>query len=255
MSEENQETQETQETQKTPKTLTEIIKENNLQDELNTLMADNRRKLTKQNTDLIKQLESFKNAANTTQQQRDELQARIEQLEVQYLSKEELTKREQQKEQKKYQQELEKLSSEASGWKNLYSTETIDRALQNAAIEGKAVHPGQIVEILKNKTKLAEVIEDGQPTGRYAPVVQLEDVTEDGKPVVLEMSPSDAIKRMREIPTNHNLFEGTSSSGFGESGGVGGNKSQQSLDALKDPANYVKWRKENPDLDISSFRR
>jgi hypothetical protein len=58
------------------------------------MMADNRRKLTNQNQELVKQLEQLKQNATLTQEQRDELQARITQLEEQYLTKEELIKRE-----------------------------------------------------------------------------------------------------------------------------------------------------------------
>jgi len=235
--------------------LSNLIKKHNLQDELNTLMADNRRKLTKQNTDLIKQLEGFKNAANTTQQQRDELQARIEQLEVQHMSKEELAKREKQKEQRKYKEDVTRLEKDLEGWRDLYTTSTIERSLQDAAITGEAVQPGQLVEILKNKTKLSEVLDEGQPTGKYAPVVKFADMNEEGKPVMLELSPADAIKRMKEMPEHHNLFKGTASGGLGETGGAHSPGGTPSIDILKDPAKYVEWRKKNPDLDISGFRR
>jgi len=140
----------------------------------------------------------------------------------------------------------------------LYASSTIERSLQDAAITGEAIQPRQIVSILGNTTRLTEVLgEDGKPTGRYAPVVTFNDQDKEGKPVTLELSPGDAIKRMRELPEYGNLFKGTAKGGLGEGGGAAGSRGgQPALESLmKDPAAYAKWRKDNPDLDLSKLVR
>ena len=71
------------------KKLVELVKDNPaLQAELNTMMADNRKKLTGQNQDLVVQLEQLRTSTQLTQEDRDELQVRITQLEEKYMSKE-----------------------------------------------------------------------------------------------------------------------------------------------------------------------
>lgn len=241
----------------TKPTLKDLITEHGLQDELNNMMADNRRNLTKQNQDLVNQLEQLKQNTRLTQDERDDLQSRINQLEEQYMSKEELAKREAAKAQKQYEQNIKNVTEERERWQNMYTSETIDRSLQDAAVEGEALHPTQIVEILRNKTQLVEGIEEGKPTGRYHPVIKFNDKNEDGQPVVLELSPVDAIKRMKELPELYgNLFKSTATSGLGESS-AGGElmKSPSFNELMKDPVKYAEWRKKNPDLDITKLRR
>ena len=250
-------TSEATQTQEKP-TLSKLIEEHGLQEDLNSMMAENRRKLTKQNQDLIKQLQQIRETAQMTQQQRDELESRIEQLQEQFMSKEELAKREAQKFQKEHQKAVESLSTERDRWQKLYASETIQRSLQDAAISGDAIQPEQIVAMLGPFTQLSEVVDPtGQPTGKYQPVVKFNDVNSDGEPVVLDLSPNDAIKRMRELEKHGNLFKGTATGGVGAVGGgsAGGGSTQKLSEIMKDPVKYREWRKKNPDLDLSKLRK
>lgn len=243
-----------------PKSLAEFIKSSpKHQEDLNKMMAENRRNIQSQNQDLVKQLEQLKQSTRLTQDERDELQTRITQLEEQYLSKEELAKREQNKLEKKYTEDLQRAKDQQDTWKRLYSDSTIQREWQDAAIAGEVLELAipQVVEMFRHRTSLVERLEDGNPTGTYAPVVKFNDISEDGSEVVLDLSPTDAIKRMKELPEKYgNLFKGTAVSGAGESGSTGGLKAQPAFqDLMKDPAKYAKWRKENPDLPIEKLRR
>jgi hypothetical protein len=237
--------------------LSDLIAEHELQDELNTMMAANRKKLTQQNQELVKQLEQIKQNSQLTQEERDGLQVRITQLEEQYMSKEELSKRESQKQQKEFEGKLNNTQQELEQWRNMYSSSTIERALQDAAIEGKALHPSQIVDLLRGRTQLVEVLENGQPTGKYQTLIKFNDVNEDGENVTLDLSPTDTIKRMKELTDKYgNLFEGTATGGVGGSRGADGSGPSPKLDDLvSDPVKYAEWRKNNPDLDISKLRR
>jgi len=248
------ETTETTETTETKPTLKELIETHGLQDQVNSMMADNRKKLTQQNQELVNQLESLKQNSRLTQEERDELQNRITSLEEQYMTKEELSKREATKQQKQYEDELNKIKSDQEKWQSMYSTETIDRTLQDAAIEAEALHPSQIIQMFRGNTQLTEVIKDGAPTGKYAPVVKFNDINDEGAPVMLELTPQELLKRLKELPQYQNLFKGTATGGLGETSGSLANQPKLQ-ELLNDPAKYAKWRKENPDLDISKLKR
>lgn len=232
-------------------TLAALIDEHGLQEEVNTMMADNRRKLTAQNTELVTQLEQLKKNSALTSDEKSELQVKITQLEEQYMSKEELSKRESTKKQKQFETDLNTANDSSKKWEAMYSSSTIDRALYDAAVEADAIHPSQIVTLLQGNTQLVE------ENGRYSPVVKFNDKSEDGKDVVLDLSPTETLKRMKELTDLHsNLFKSTQTSGVGGTGNAGGSTNHPKFDELMaDPVKYAKWRKENPDVDPVSLRK
>lgn len=227
------------------------------QDELNKMMADNRRKLTKQNQELISQLQKLRDETKMSEENRAELEQRIEQLQEQYMSKEELAKREIEKQGKKHQSEVESLTGDRDKWRRRYTEATIKRSLTDAAVDGEAVRPEQIVAILGQTTYLGEVLDSsGQPTGDFRPVIKFNDINESGEPVVLELSPQDAIKRMKELPELYgNLFKGSATGGMGGGGSTATDTPGSLKEILKDPEKYRKWRKSHPDLDVSKLRK
>ncbi len=222
------------------------------QPELNKLMADNRRKLTTQNATLVQELSALKDQANLTTTEKEELEGRIEALQTQFLSKEELAKRASTKSAKEHEALVTGLKAEGEAWKGLYTKERVTTALTTAAIEAKATVPGQIVALLESTTYLAEKLgEDGKPTGEFVPMVKFQDTNEEGKPVTLDLAPAAALKRMQELPDAFgNLFINPGTGGMGgDSGSSGGKGGGVTIEQLKDPAFYAKWRKENPGAD------
>jgi len=242
-----------------PKSLTDYLKTNPAaQEELNNMMATNRKKLTTQNQTLIQQLEELKDQTNITTQQKTELEERIEQLSNQYLTKEELTKKEQQKLSQKFQKDLEKATTESESWRDRYTQSRIQRELLDSAVTAKAINPDILVDMLSGKTYLGQKLGDnGQPTGEFEVKIKFQDSDESGNPITVELSPEATVKRMQELPNKYgNLFQTTATGGMGASSGMGGSRSQPALQSiLKDPVAYAKWRKENPDLDISKLVR
>jgi hypothetical protein len=227
------------------------------QDELNKMMADNKRKLTKQNEELVTQLKKLRDETRMSEENRADLETRIEQLQEQYMSKEELARREAEKASKRHKQEVENLTGERDSWRGRYTIATIQRSLTDAAVTGEAIRPEQIVSILGNSTHLGEVLDaTGQPTGEYKTLVRFKDVNDSGERVTLELSPEDAIKRMKELPDLYgNLFKGAANSGMGGAGSQGSETTASMKDILSDPVKYREWRKKNPDLDISKLRK
>lgn len=239
--------------------LADLIKEHNLQEELNSMMAENRKTLTKKNQELIDQLQSLRDQATMSTQAKEELEARIEELQTQFMSKEEIAKREADKMSKTHAKEIEKLTGDAQRWQGLYATSTIQRALLDAAVEGEAIQPSQIVAMLGQNTQIVEELDDtGQGKGSYKTIVKFHDTDADGNPVILNLTPKETIKRMKEVPDLYgNLFKGDATGGLGASGGgaAGGEISPKLKDILSDPKKYQEWRKKNPDLPIDKLRR
>jgi hypothetical protein len=241
--------------------LTDLIEKHGLQEELNTMMANNRKTLHTKNQELIQQLTQLRETATMSTQAKEELEARIEELQTQHMSKEELAKRESEKLTKTHARELEKITGESKKWQELFATSTIQRALMDAAVAGDALTPAvaQIGAILGPHTHIVEEVDEaGNGKGKFKTVVKFEDTDADGNPVVLDLSPAKTIERMKELPEKYGfLFKGENSSGLGaETAGGSRSEKMPKLDELiKDPAKFAKWRKENPDLDISKLRR
>ena len=235
----------------------EVEKLSFTQDELNKMMSENRKKLTQQNTDAIAELTKLKDQVKMSSQQKIDLELKINELEESFLSKDELAKKTVAKQVKEHQQLVDKLTTERDDWRGRHSIATTTRALQDAAIAEEAISPNQIVAMLGQTTHLVEAIEDsGKATYKIA--VKFNDTDDDGKSIISDLSPVEAVKRMKELPALYgNLFKGTAKGGVGgEAGAEGGDSKQLKLEEItNDPEKYREWRKENPDLDTSKLRR
>jgi hypothetical protein len=192
-------------------------------------------------------------------QAKEELEARIEELQTQFMSKEELAKRNAEKSGKAHAKEVERLTGETKKWQGLYASSTVERALLDAAVAGEAIQPSQLVSMLGQKTHISEELDGaGHGKGSYKTVVKFNDIDTDGNPVVLELTPKETVKRMKELPDLYgNLFKGDATSGLGAgSNAAGKGKTHPKLqELLNDPVKYQKWRKDNPDLDITKLRK
>lgn len=214
------------------------------QEDVNRLLAEDRRKHQGQTQKAINELEALKTKARLTQEERNELDERIQRLQDELLTKEELAKKEQERLRKQSQEQVKSLESERDSWKTRYTSSAITRAITDAAASNDAYNPSQIVALLQSNTRLVERIDDnGKPTGVFEPKVRFRDTNKEGKEVELELSPAEAVKRMKELDEYLNLFKGTGVGGLGSNNQPGGKK----LDArelAKDPVAYRKARAE-----------
>lgn len=213
------------------------------QKELNRILAAEKKKhqkLVQQATDEAKALAA---KAQLTGKQAQELDSRLEQIQNEMRTKEEQARLAAEKARKKYKQDMESLTGERDSWRQRYTESTIERSLTDAAASNNAFSPRQIVAILGPNTQLTEVLDDeGQPTGNLAPKVKYRTKDKEGKPVTLDLSPADAIKRMKEEEEYLNLFRGEGSSGAGLRSQPGGKKPNVA-ELAKDAAAYRKARK------------
>ena len=213
------------------------------QDEVNAFLAKEKRTWNDKQQKMIDELEILKTKSTLTDEERTSLESRIETMKTELLTKEEIAKRDRDKLIKDHTSERENISKDRDAWKNRYSESLIVRSITDAAMADAFV-PSQIVAILRPNTRLVEALDsDGKPTGDLVPKVTISDKDKEGKPVTLELSPSEAVKRMQDMPDYLNLFKGSGT------GGVHGmtRPSGKQLDlkeAAKDPVAYRKLRAE-----------
>lgn len=212
---------------------------------VNSLLAQERRKLQTKNEELITQLETQKVQGSTTQAEKEALEERIESLRNEFATKEEMAKKDTDKRIK----ELEKSKSDAEkkatrNWEH-YEKYRVQNDITQAAVQGKAFDPEQIVAILGPQTKVVEVTgEGGKPTGDYTTRVRLPGTNKEGQPITLDLSPPEAVKFLAEKPEKYgNLFISGATGGLGSTtfSGKTGDKPDPSKMSTEE---YMKHRAE-----------
>lgn len=226
------------------------------QEDVNKMVATDRKKLGDQNKQLADQLEKAKQAAGLTQQEKDTLQEQIESLQKTYMSKDELQKQELEKRNKTETEEKKKLTEDRDNWRTQYSGLYIKGEITQASLLHKAFNVEQMVDYLLPRTKLEpEIGEDGKPTGQHIPMTTLNVPDDKGKTQSLQLSVNDAVKKMRELPERFgNFFQAEGSGGTGTmngsgSGGGGSGDARFAKGAPyprgATPEEHAKWRKNN----------
>lgn len=213
------------------------------QDEVNKIMAENKRTLQAKNESLIKELEALKTGGNLSAEQKVQLEGRIETLQNELLTKEELAKKDADKLRKESQKTIEGVTKERDDWKNRFTTATIQRTITDAAVENKAINPRQIVAILQQKANLVPAVDtEGKPTGDLVPKVKFETMDKDEKPITIEITIPEAVKQMKDMDEYLNLFQGEGASGLGARSTSTG-KIADVKTLAKDPVKYREARK------------
>ena len=214
------------------------------QEDVNRLLADEKRKHEARTRKAIDELEAIKARATLTDQERTELETRLDNMKNELLTKEEMAKKELEKNTRKFTEELTKTTAERDAWQQRFSDSTIQRTITDAAIATKAINARQVIAILRPDTRLVEALDaDGKPTGEMIAKVEFSDVDKDGKPVTLDLTVAEAVKRMSELEEYANLFK---ADGVGGAGGTnrGSGKPLDAKAIAKNPALYRKLRAE-----------
>lgn len=216
------------------------------QDDVNRVVAEERRKLESKYSGVVEELDALKKKAQLTESEREDLNKRLADIKASQQSAEELSKQEISKLTKKHQKELEDLTTAVDSWKKRYTESLIVRSITDSAVRNKAFNPSQLVALVRPDTTLIEELDEGgKPTGELIPQVSFRTSDDKGKPLTLKLSVDDAIKRMSEMDDFANLF------GPEGAGGVGASRRRQSggdIDpaelARTDPKKYAKLRRE-----------
>ena len=186
------------------------------QDQLNSKMAENKRKLQKQNETLIKQLESLKKTADGSEATQTALSQQIESLKTQHMTAKELADRETNQLREDAKNTAAQLGSERDLWMGRFQESTIAREILDSANKNGAVNPSQLSAMLSNSTKLEEDKDEaGNPLGTFSTKVLFNDTDKDGKAFQATYTVSETVKRMKELPEYGNLFKSTIKAGVG----------------------------------------
>ncbi len=225
------------------------------QEFMNKKIQEEKKAAQEHSRQTINELKKIQQAASTSEQQKKELQDRINQLQQQFLSKEELAKQEQEKQQREFQEQLRSAKNDAERWQKMYHDSTVARALQDGAIKFEAYNPGQIQDLLFHKTKLIEEMdEDNKPTGRFIPRVQIEE-QEGDRITRLDLSVEDTLQKMKNTPDRYgNLFKSTLAGGLGQNGssnGTGGGRGRGKSPKDMTAAEWAEARKKDPTLSFA----
>jgi hypothetical protein len=214
------------------------------QEDMDKLLGEERRKGNEAARAAMSELEALKPKLNMTKQERDEMDARIKELNTRLMTNEEIAAQEQAKLRKAHEDTVAELTSKAEKWQRQFTDAAIERSITDAAVVHDAYNPSQVVSLLRTKTRLVPKLDsEGNATGQFEPMVQLDAPGADGEIKSLELSPGEAVKRMRDMDGSLNLFKGTGVGGLG-SGNQGPPGKKDLREIAKDPEAYRKLRAE-----------
>lgn len=216
------------------------------QAEVDRIVKADKDKAKRERDQYLQDLEAFK-AQGLTPENLDSLEKRIETLQNEGKTKEQLASEERGKLEKKFKGELEKEQQSSKLWRENYEKFRTQTEILTAASVHKAFNNDQVYQFLRPNTVMVEKVgEDGKPTGEYIPRVKFQD-EKDGQAVVLDLSVDDAVKRMTEMEKHANLFQSGVSSGLGgHNNGRSGATGTTTIPT--DTKAYMELRKKDPNL-------
>lgn len=186
------------------------------QDQVNKILADDRRKHKAQVDKHVTELEQLKKSKSLSDQERTNLTTKIEELQNSVLTKEQRAAKEKEKLEKDLKTTTEQLTADRDGWKGLFHKTQIRQAITSEAATHKAFDSDALIAILGPQTRLVDVLDEaGQPTGEYIPKTKFKDKDKEGKDFVADLTVPEVVSRMKEIPKYGYLFETTAQAGVG----------------------------------------
>ncbi len=198
--------------------------------------------------------ELLANSKSLTEQERKTLQENLDTIQGQLRSKEQQAAQEKKELEAAYQGKLTAAERRAEIAEGRWRSSTIERALQDAAVEHEAYNTRQIVTLLTGMTKLVESVDEktGKPNGQFKVMVEFPDKdATTGQEVMTSKTPTEAVKRMTDMPEFQNLFRKNVVSGVGGNSAIGGLTpgSNGRIDVRSLTVDqYQKVRAENPEL-------
>lgn len=219
------------------------------QDEFNRALAEDRKKHTarfekqKAETDRqIKTLEQLQKSKSLTEKEKQSLEQQIDTLKNSQLTEKELAAKEQEKLRKQHGETVQVLTSERDLWQGRFNKMGISNTIISEGAKAEAFDNDALIAILGPHASMVEDTDgDGKGLGSFNPKVKFADTDKDGKPVTLELTVEQAVKRMKEMPKYGYLFKSTASGGLGGTPPVG--KGGKIDPAKLSPEQYREWRK------------
>jgi hypothetical protein len=225
------------------------------QEDLNKILAEDRRKHQAQITRIQQTLEETAAAKGLEAQQREQLAQRLEEIEASQRTKEQQAAHERAQAEKAQAAKVEAAAKESQKWREKFQQQLVESRLAEAVSDGDIFSPAQVKQLLKSGVALEPVKDPvtGQFTENQEVVVTFEDRDDTGNPVTSKMDPRSAVARMKKLTAVYgNLFKAGVVSGVGSSSAVGGafgGPGGTGLDPAKlSAAQYMEVRAKNPEL-------
>lgn len=195
------------------------------QDEVNKLLADNKKSLRDE-------LDKLKKAGDPTA-----LQTKITELSNTLATKEELARQEAEEAARKYTADLEAATGNAKAWEARFKAGAYSTEVAKAAAKYDAFDADQLSLILRDQTNVVEVTDkEGKGTGEFAVKTTL---TIDGKK--LELTLDEAVGKLREDKRFANQFKVKGSPGTGITLNNGGGGAAADGQPPMNPTDFIKW--------------
>jgi hypothetical protein len=226
------------------------------QEEVNELLAKNKRTLQAKLSAAEKAHQQLLENKHLTEDERTRLETSLEELRSASRTKEQQLIHEKKQLEERLSNQLKEAQEKVTKTWQMYENSTIERALLDAAMANEAYNPDQVATLLRRSAKLVEKKdEQGKSLGAFEVMVELADQhAETGEAITTTRTPDAAVKRMKELKQNLNLFKSGVVSGLGShsaTGGVtpgkNGRLSREQIANLSQDQ-YNKIRKENPAL-------
>ena len=195
---------------------------------------------------LTAEIEMLRKRADLTAAEKTDLEKRLDSLQSQSLTKEELAAQANKKLLKEHTDVIETLQSERNTWQERFTESMIIRTITDAAATNEAFSAEHIVALLRPSTQVVEKKDEAGVSLGFEARVQLDSTNAEGKPVTLDLTVAEAVVKMKELPKHQNLFKGEGFSGLnaGNRGGAIGAVDLVEA-ARKSPAAYRAARKKS----------
>lgn len=188
------------------------------QEHMNKEIGNARVAARRDSENVIKELESLRDAASTSEATRTRLTEQIETLREQMVTKEQALQAELEQTQRKHKEEAQKLTEAAQLYERRWREQTIATDIVTHAERADAFSAQQVFDLLRATAEVRPRLdEQGNETGGFHTVVTIRDLdpkTKTERPMTLPVD--QAIKRMKELPEQYgNLFRPSDKSGTG----------------------------------------
>ena len=226
------------------------------QDEVNRILADDRRKLEDALKKTEKQYQDLLASQSLTEQERKALKANLEMVQGQLRSKEEQLLLEKKQVEEVYAGKLQESEKKASVLRD--AVPRFHHRAGAARRRREGTRRSALRRSSRNCVRRRRCCEETDPktgrlTGKYKPMVEMLDVNPTtGETETKAYTPEEAVKKMKDMPEHWgNLFRSGVVSGIGSGSATGGLMPGQGgkIDVRKlTPTQYREIREKNPEL-------
>lgn len=134
--------------------------------------------------DVLRKLQSTENLAKMTQEERDRYQADLRRIEEQGMTAEQKFQKQLSDTRTEYETKLKTAEQNVLAWKSQHHNMIVDTHLTQEAIAADAFVPAQVVALLRPMVEVEEIMEEGKPP-QFIPKIRTQD--KDGKPIKVDL--------------------------------------------------------------------